>query len=54
MISADKEDVMYKIVGSVKSRAFRVLWLLEELGLAYEHLNFAPHSEEVLRYNLRL
>ena len=51
MISADKQDVMYKIVGSVKSRAFRVLWLLEELGLAYEHLNFAPHSEEVLRYN---
>ena len=42
---------MYKIVGSVKSRAFRVLWLLEELGLAYEHLNFTPHSEEVLRYN---
>ena len=28
-----------------------MLWLLEELGLAYEHLNFTPHSEEVLRYN---
>ena len=42
---------MYKLIGLVKSRAFRVLWLLEELGLPYEHLNAGPHSEEVLRYN---
>ena len=42
---------MYKLVGSVKSRAFRVLWLLEELGMPYKHLNVRPHSEEVLRYN---
>ena len=42
---------MYKLVGSVKSRAFRVLWLLEELGVPYEHVNAGPHSEEVLRYN---
>ena len=42
---------MYKLIGSVKSRAFRVLWLLEELGVPYKHLNFGPHSEEVLRYN---
>ena len=42
---------MYKLIGSVKSRAFRVLWLFEELGLSYKHLNVGPHSEEVLRYN---
>ena len=42
---------MYKLIGSVKSRAFRVLWLFEELGLPYKHLNVGPHSEEVLRYN---
>ena len=42
---------MYKLIGSVKSRAFRVLWLLEELGVPYQHLNVGPHSEEVLRYN---
>ena len=42
---------MYKLIGSVKTRAFRVLWLLEELGMPYKHLNVRPHSEEVLRYN---
>ena len=46
-----RETLMYKLVGSVKSRAFRVLWLLEELGMPYKHLNVRPHSEEVLRYN---
>ena len=46
-----QETSMYKLVGSVKSRAFRVLWLLEELGVPYKHLNVRPHSEEVLRYN---
>ena len=46
-----RETLMYKLVGSVKSRAFRVLWLLEELGVPYKHLNVRPHSEEVLRYN---
>ena len=46
-----QEMSMYKLVGSVKSRAFRVLWLLEELGMPYKHLNVRPHSEEVLRYN---
>ena len=46
-----QEMSMYKLIGSVKSRAFRVLWLLEELGMPYKHLNVRPHSEEVLRYN---
>jgi predicted HAD superfamily Cof-like phosphohydrolase len=27
---------MYKLIGSPKSRAFRVMWMLEELGEAYD------------------
>ena len=42
---------MYKVIGSVKSRTFRVLWMLEELGVPYEHQNVPPHSAEVLAYN---
>jgi glutathione S-transferase len=39
----------YTLIGAVKSRAFRVLWTLEELGLDYEHIDAAPQSEEVTR-----
>jgi glutathione S-transferase len=39
----------YTLVGAVKSRAFRVLWTLEELGLDYEHIDAAPRSEAVTR-----
>lgn len=39
----------YTLVGAVKSRAFRALWTLEELGLDYEHIDAAPRSEAVTR-----
>jgi len=42
---------MYKLYGSVKSRAFRVLWLLEELGEPYELINAGPHHPDVLALN---
>lgn len=42
---------MYKVIGSTKSRAFRVLWMLEELGQPYEHISAAPRSPEALQYN---
>ncbi|MCP5036192.1 MAG: glutathione S-transferase family protein [Rhodobacteraceae bacterium] len=42
---------MYQVVGTVRTRAFRVLWMLEELGLEYEHLDVAPWSEKILAYN---
>ena len=42
---------MYEVVGGVRTRAFRVLWMLEELGLAYRHLDVAPRSEAILKYN---
>jgi len=42
---------MYKVIGSVKSRTFRVLWMLEELGLPYEHVPAPPRSEHVVAVN---
>lgn len=42
---------MYKVIGATKSRAFRVLWALEELGQPYEHLPAAPRSADALAYN---
>jgi glutathione S-transferase len=41
----------YKIIGGVKSRTMRVLWMLEEIGVAYEHVAAAPRSDEVTRFN---
>ena len=42
---------MYEVVGAGQTRAFRVLWMLEELGQAYTHLDVAPRSDELRRYN---
>ncbi len=37
-----------KIYGHKYSRAFRVLWMLEELGLDYVHYPVKPHAKELL------
>ncbi|MEE4187580.1 MAG: glutathione S-transferase [Roseobacter sp.] len=42
---------MYKVVGATKSRAFRVLWALEELGQPYEQVPAAPRSPEAIAFN---
>jgi len=42
---------MYKLYGSVKSRAFRVLWMLEEIGEPFEFINASPHHPDVLALN---
>ena len=39
---------MYTVIGATKTRTFRVLWALEELGLDYEHISCAPRSEQAL------
>ena len=39
---------MYEVFGSVASRAFRVLWILEELGVDYQ-LTLAKPQDEVIR-----
>jgi glutathione S-transferase len=41
----------YRVVGSVRSRTLRVLWMLEELGEPYEHLNAPPRSPGVTALN---
>lgn len=43
---------MYKIYGLPLTRCFRVLWALEEAGLAYDLIEVAPHSDEVTARNL--
>ena len=42
---------MYKVIGSVTSRAFRVLWALEEIGQSYEYAKVAPRAPEALAHN---
>ena len=41
----------YKVVGSSKTRAARVLWMLEELGVPYDHVPALPRSEDVVALN---
>ena len=42
---------MYTVIGSTKSRTLRVLWMLEELGLPYEHVSATPRSPDVVAVN---
>lgn len=42
---------MYTVIGGLASRAFRVLWLLEELGVEYDHMKVGPRSDEVTAHS---
>lgn len=42
---------MYTLIGTPKTRAFRVLWMLEELGVTYDIKPVAPQSKEAKTYN---
>ncbi|MEX0337815.1 MAG: glutathione S-transferase family protein [Arenibacterium sp.] len=42
---------MYKVVGTVTSRAFRVLWMLEELGAPYELIEAEARSATIAAVN---
>ncbi len=42
---------MYTLVGAPMTRAFRVLWMLEELGLEYDLKPEMPHSDAVKAVN---
>jgi glutathione S-transferase len=42
---------MYTVIGGVKTRAFRVMWMLEELGQTYDVILAAPQSEDARKYN---
>lgn len=39
---------MYEVFGAVASRAFRVLWALEEMGLEYKLTHAKPHDPALL------
>jgi len=41
----------YTVIGNAASRAARVLWMLEELGLPYEHIGVKPRTDMVNRFN---
>lgn len=41
----------YTVIGGARSRAMRVLWMLEELGLDYKVVNAMPGSNEVRAIN---
>ncbi|NNM01005.1 MAG: glutathione S-transferase family protein [Gammaproteobacteria bacterium] len=42
---------MMTLIGSPKTRAFRVLWMLEELDVEYELIDAQPRSAEALAVN---
>ena len=42
---------MYTVIGGTKTRAFRVMWMLEELGQPYDLNPAAPRSDEARKYN---
>ena len=42
---------MYTVIGSTRSRALRVIWMLEELGLDYTHVAAPPRSDDVVAVN---
>jgi len=42
---------MYKVIGPPKTRAMRVYWMLEELGLEYDFALAAPRSKDVQDVN---
>lgn len=47
-----QEDTrMYQVVGKLTNRAFRVCWMLEELGQSYELLKSEPHGEHAEAHN---
>lgn len=42
---------MYQVIGTRASRTFRVLWMLEEMGVEYAHIPANPRSDEVRALN---
>jgi len=42
---------MYTVIGNIQSRAFRVLWMLEEIGQPYTHKPVKPRDPLVIPHN---
>lgn len=41
----------YTVIGAARTRAARVLWMMEELGLPYVHIPAMPRSPDALSHN---
>lgn len=41
----------YQVIGAAKTRALRVLWMLEELGQPYDHIDLMPGASGVAPFN---
>lgn len=42
---------MYQVIGTTRSRAFRVMWMLDEIGQDYTQVPAGPGTEEARQYN---
>lgn len=42
---------MYQVIGTTRSRAFRVMWMLNEIGEDYSQVPAGPGSDEARNYN---
>jgi len=42
---------MYTVIGATKSRAFRVMWMLEEMGEDYTQIAAGPRTPQAMQYN---
>ncbi len=42
---------MYKVIGNTNTRAMRVLWTMQEIGLNYDHLRVNARSPEASKAN---
>ena len=42
---------MYKVIGNTNTRAMRVLWAMQEIGLNYDHLRVSARSPEASKAN---
>jgi glutathione S-transferase len=42
---------MYKVIGTTKSRALRVMWMLNEIGEPYEQIKVTPGSDKARHYS---
>ena len=42
---------MYTVIGDGRTRAFRVMWALQEMGQPFEHIVTKPHSDVVKANN---